>query len=229
MPFTKDYQLTPYGQRGGISTYPCAGVVAGAKLSLGATPVAGENLSVVVSAGTVRYDGYPVTFASNLTATLDTNIALASGTNVFKVYLNPVRKVPILAALPSTAGYSEGDFVTVARTIDGREYGSYAVVDQIYVLRGGVWDKIEPFNGLDFPREYGWNNMPYNSINTTASPLVSLEPEIPVFLDSKLPPHTARPLALFRQTATIELGEITVVNGTATITKGLPDYHLLVN
>jgi hypothetical protein len=226
MPFTKDFQLTPYGQRGGITTYPVAGVVSGAKLSLPVDPVDAAELSVVVSAGTVRYDGYPITFSSNITATLTHTETLATGTHVLDIYLNAPRKVTLVTTLPAASGYAAGDFIALGRVQDGQEYGTYGIVEQIYVKRGSVWEKIDPMSGADFPREYGWNNMPYNSL-ATGDPLVQLYPEMPIFLGSKLPPHTARPLALFRQTASIYLGEVTVAAGVATITKAMPEYHIL--
>lgn len=228
MPYTKDFHFSPLGQRGGLSTYPVAGVVDGVSLSLktgGIDAVDSTKAAVTIGAGTVRFDGYPIKFAS-FDATIATPVDLSTDDAIIKVYMNPARKVAVITGdLPDPATYEENDFIAKAMLIDGGAYDEYYVVDQIYVVDNGAWREIQPFNGMDFPRAYGWNNMPYNEIGTTV--LVESKPEIPVFLGSKLPPHTARPLAMFRQTASIYLGEITYSGGVATITETMPEYHLL--
>lgn len=240
MPYTKDFHFSPLGQRGGLSTYPVAGVVDGAILGLtdssvnpdGIDDTDATDMSLTVSAGTVRFDGYPVKFTTKtvtLPAGVDLTTDAADGLS-FKIYMSPKRRVPIVTSLPSASGYAEGDFIAKALLRDGGAYDEYYVVEQIYVKDTTVWREIEPFNGNDYPRAYGWNNMPYNDIDTT-DVVFSLQPEIPVFLDSKLPPHTARPLAMFRQTASIYLGEVSFTHPVATtiaaITETMPEYHLL--
>jgi len=227
MPYTKDFHFSPFGQRGGLSTYPVSGVVEGAVLSLNGTGIDTDTTkaSIIVSAGTVRFDGYPIKF-SQLNVTLDTGVDLSADDAVVKVYMSPERKVKVITGtLPDPAGYNEGAFIAKALLKDGGVYDKYYVIEQIYVVDNGAWREIQPFNGKDYPRAYGWNNMPYNELENTV--VISTQPELPVFLDSKLPPHTARPLAMFRQTASIYLGEITYSGGVATLTETMPEYHLL--
>lgn len=231
MPYTKDFHFSPLGQRGGLSTYPVAGVVSGAKLTLNGTVPGIDDTdstlaSFTITAGTVRFDGYPITF-NNYNVTVPAGGDLATASITLKLYMNPVRKVPLVTTLPSAASYAEGAFVAKATLVDGGAYDMYQVVEQLYVKDSGAWRIIEPFNGNDYPRAYGWNNMPYNEIVTTSQPLISATPELPAFLNSKLPPHTARPLAMFRQSAFIYLGEVTYSGGAATITESMPEYHLL--
>lgn len=231
MPYTKDFHFSPLGQRGGLSTYPVAGVVSGAKLSLTGSGINADPTfaAVTISAGTVRFDGYPITFSAiNSIISTGVDLSLVTTEAVVKVFMNPVRKVPVyVGAAPNPAGFAEGDFAAKAMLTDGGAYDEYYVVDQIYVKKNSAWKEIEPFNGSDYPRAYGWNNMPYNEINLAVDPLIQDFAELPVFLGSKLPPHTARPLAMFRQTASIYLGEVTYSGGVATITETMPEYHLL--
>lgn len=228
MPYTKDFHFSPLGQRGGLSTYPVAGVVDGAVLSLNGSGIDGTDpteASVIVSAGTVRFDGYPIKFAQ-ITTTINAGVNLSTNDAVVKVYMNPVRKVSIVVGtLPNPAASPDGTFIAKAFLRDGGVYDEYYVIEQLYVTENGAWREIQPFNGNDYPRAYGWNNMPYNELGNGV--LIESRPEIPVFLDSKLPPHTARPLAMFRQTASIYLGEITYSGGVATLTETMPEYHLL--
>lgn len=235
MPYTKDFHSGPLGQRGGLSTYPVAGVVQGATLSIDTAPTVDgiDNgdpslAAVVIAGGTVRFDGYPITF-SPITTTVQSDVAdLGAEDTVVPVYLSPVRVVPTFeGAPPAPGGFAEGDFAAKIRTATDLVGGPYSVVEQIYVIENAVWVPIEAFNGDHYPREYGWNNMPYNSLDLASDPVVAAIPEIPIFLDSKLPPHTSRPLALFRQTASIKVGEITYTGGVASLTSGIPNEYLL--
>jgi hypothetical protein len=232
MPFTKDFHLTPYGQRGGLATYPVAGVVSGAALTLDGTGIDGVDptlAALTIGAGTVRFDGYPVSF-SEYNVTVQAPVDLSTDDYVLEVFMSPKRIVPIITgAIPAASGYEEGSFIAKATlsTTSIKPEDDYYVVEQIYVKDNGAWREIRPFKGEDYPVAYGWNNMPYNGIDVTVSPIISSQPEVPVFLASKLPPHTSRPLALMRQTGSIYLGEVTYSGGTATITKTMPDYHIL--
>lgn len=234
MPYTKDYHATPFGQSGGLSTYPVAGVVSGAELSIDTAPTVDgiDNgdpslAAVSVAAGVLRFNGKPVSF-TGFTGTVQSDVAdLGAEDTVVDVYLSPTRVVPVFyGAPPAPGGFNEGDFAAGANLNTDLVGGQYGVVYQIYVIEQGAWAPIRAFEGSHYPREYGWNNMPYNEIDATAAPLVG-NPELPVFLGSKLPPHTARPLALFRQTCSIKIGSIAYVGGVASLAEGIPDEYLL--
>lgn len=236
MPYTKDYHLSPLGQRGGLATYPVAGVSSGAQLAINtATTVNGVDngdsslAAVTIGAGTVRFDGYPVTFAQfNTTVSAGAGVDLTADDAVVDVYLSPVRAVPLfVGAAPDPAPFAEGAFAAQIVEFTDLVNDPYQVVQNIFVKENSIWRAVEAFNGDDYPISYGWNNMPYNGIDETSAPLVSATPEVPVFLASKLPPHTSRPLALFRQTASIKVGQVSYSGGVATLTQGIGNEYLL--
>jgi len=235
MPYTKDFHFSPLGQRGGLSTYPVAGVVNGLKMSVTGTGIkAGvgneEILTVAVTAGAARFDGYLKEAASTLNVELDTGIALAGAVNeTFQVWLNPTRVTPIFESV-APAVTAEGTYALQGREINGGEiYGSYYLIDQVYISESGAWKPMEAFKGFK-QNTFGWNNLPFNEISLAAIATTdfALFNEKPVFYSSKLPPHVATyPKPMVRQSGGILLGEVTFNAGTGVITKTMPEYNLL--
>lgn len=230
MPYTKDFHSSPYGQRGGLAIYPVAGVVDGAVLSIQGSGIDGGDASlaaVTISAGTIRVDGYPISFAEINTTVQSDVTNLATEDTVVKVWMSPTRLYPTFTPgnAPSPASYDEGSYAIEYTEVDGGTYGKYQMVENLYIKENGAWRLVDGLQG-DFSRSFGWNNMPFNDLNTAATPLVTSEAEAPMFLASKLPPHISSYNALFRQTASILLGTLTFVGGVPTITP-MPEYHLL--
>lgn len=235
MPYTKDFHFSPLGQRGGLSTYPVAGVVNGLKLSVTGTGIkAGvgneDILTVAVTAGAARFDGYRKEAAATLDVELDTGIALAGATNeTFQVWLNPTRVTPIFDSVaPSVT--AAGTYALKGKEVDGGDiYGSYYLIDEVFISNGTAWEPMEAFKGFK-QNTFGWNNLPFNEISQAAIATTdfALFNEKPVFYSSKLPPHVATyPKPMVRQSGGILLGEVTFNAGTGVITKSMPEYYLL--
>lgn len=228
----KDYHGSPYGQRGGLSTFPVSGIVSGFELSLGGTANDGVNAGdttlaeVVISAGSARFDGFLKKLSADLTATIPSGGDLATDDIVVPVYLNPPRAVvPYTTVEPSG---SEGDYALKSVLYDANSIGgAYYMVDDIMIYKSGSWVAVDPLSELPAPGE-GHNALPLNEIgDAIVAANIAATNEIPIFLGSKLPPHVPASNAMLRQSAGIFLGEITYSGGSGTITKTLPEYHML--
>jgi hypothetical protein len=230
------------GQRGGLSTYPVAGVVNGLKLSVTGTGIkAGvgneEILTVEVTAGAARFDGYRKEAAATLNVELDTGIDLTAvavdAPETFQVWLNPKRSTPIFDTV-APAVTAAGTYALKGKEVDGGDiYGSYYLIDEVFISNGTAWEPMEAFKGFK-QNTFGWNNLPFNEINLNAIATTdfALFNEKPVFYSSKLPPHVATyPKPMVRQSGGILLGEVTFTNVadtvTGAITKTMPEYYLL--
>jgi hypothetical protein len=222
----KDYQVTPYGQSGGLNAFPAAGIVSGLTVALAGTAGVGTpntSAAITVAAGSARFNGKLCTLSTNTAVTLPVGVNLTTTARDIKIFLNPPRKVKTFfvgGAFPSAV---IGDYAIEVRNVNE----SYYIVNKIYKFTSTGWGVIDPMS--DIPFEYGFNNLPFNEVSTTLSASnFSLVNEVPIFLDTALPPHVAKSAnALLRQSAGILLGEISFVGGVGTITKGIPNYHLL--
>lgn len=231
----KDYQATPFGQRGGLNTFPAAGVVSGFDLGLGGTNGVGTpntSAAVTIQPGKARFDGKLVTLASVLSVTLPVGVNLSTDNTKIEIYLNPPRLVSTFLVGQAAPTPTRGAYALRVRSVNGLSYGEYFVVDEIFISKevttnNFVWQEIDQFS--EIPLEYGWNNLPFNKVdNTITAANISLFNETPIFLDRALPPHIASSAnAMLRQSGGILLGEVTFSGGVGSITKTLPDYHLL--
>lgn len=226
----KDYQATPFGQRGGLNTFPAAGVVSGFELGLGGTNgvgAASTDLVVTVQPGKARYDSKLVSLPSALTVTLAAGVDLATTDTKVEIYMNPPRQVPVFLVGQTAPAVVNGGYAIRARAVNGLSYGEYYIVDELLIGRAGVWEPLDQFS--EIPYDSDWNGLPFNKVGTTITAAnISINNEVPIFLDKALPPHVASGSnAMLRQSAGIMLGEITFTGGVGTITKTLPDYHLL--
>lgn len=243
MPYNKDFHFSPLGQRGGLSTYPVAGVVNGLKLSVTGSGIltgAGNEdiLTVAVSAGAARFDGYKKEAAATLNVELETGIDLTAITvgapQTFQVWLNPTRVTPIFDNIVPTVT-AAGTYALKGKEVDGGDiYGSYYLIEEVFISNGTAWEAMEPFKGFK-QNTFGWNNLPFNEISQAAIATTdfALFNEKPVFYSSKLPPHVATyPKPMVRQSGGILLGEVTFTKvgtdaPTGAITKSMPEYYLL--
>lgn len=228
----KDYQATPFGQRGGLNTFPSAGVVSGFELSLGGTNGVGTpntDASIIIQPGKARYDSKLVTLGAQLTVALPVGVNLTTTDTKIEIYMNPPRQVPVYLVGGSVPTVVNGGYAIRARAVNGLSYGEYYVVDELLIGRAGVWEPLDQFSEIPFASD--WNGLPFNKVGTTITAAnISLFNETPIFLDKALPPHVASSAnAMLRQSAGILLGEVTFTGGVGSITKTLPDYHLLSN
>lgn len=226
----KDYQASPYGQGGGLNTFPAAGIISGLSLSLGGTAGVGTpntSLAVVVSAGAARFNGVRASAASNLTVSLPTGINLSTTNTVLEVYLNAPRKAAVYKVGASAPSGTEGAHAIRVIEVTDSISGTYQIVDELMIYKSGSWVALDPFS--EIPQEYGFNGLPFNDTTATLTTAnISLTNEVPIFLKTSLPPHVANGgLPLLRQSAGIFLGEVTFTGGVGAITKTTPNYHLL--
>lgn len=228
----KDYHSNPYAMRGGLSAFPMSGVISGFDFTLGA--VGASSVTVTVAPGTARFDGFLRKSAASLTKAIPgpdgvdlTAIASPEDAVKIEVYLNPPRKVKTYTDPATPPAGVDGDYALRALYLTAKGYDSYYLVEDIMVMKSSIWVPLDEFES--FPAGDGWNALPFNEIDTTITvDELSGQNEVPIFLGSSLPPHVARAgLPMIRQSAGIMLGEITVDDSGATISKTLPEYHML--
>jgi hypothetical protein len=226
----KDYQATPYGQRGGLNTFPAAGVISGFEISLGGTDGVGTpntSAAITIQPGKARYEGNLVTLATALSVSVPVGVNLSTATTKVEIYMNPPRQVPVFLVGATPPTVVNGGYAIRARAVNGLSYGEYYLVDELLIGKAGAWEPLDHFSEIPYASD--WNGLPFNEVgNTITAANISANNEVPIFLDKALPPHVASGSnAMLRQSGGIMLGEISFTGGVGTITKTLPDYHLL--
>jgi hypothetical protein len=224
------YQVFPQGMTGGLNTTVLSGIVSGCKLAVtgtGIITVGGKATpQVSVSAGSLRFDGKMYTISSTITATLPAPVGLNLNVDFYSmdVYLLPTRKTKVVTTLPGSA--VAGDVVFLC---DLKEYvtGKYYLCNSIQKYTT-AWYPIDPYKDIQ-PNEKSQNATPFSHILPTInSANVSVDNEIPVFLNTNRPPHiVSPPNALIRQSAGILLGTVEYDDGQGTVIAGTPDHQLL--
>lgn len=223
-----DYQGYTQGMKGGLSLYPHGGVVEGLLVSPHASPVidgtegASSNtaLQIAVTAGMARIDGQLCTLAANVASVkLQYGVALDAGTFNIDIWLNPVRAIKAVTALPGTA--TAGDKVILVKDMD-----SYYLVDGIYEAPAtNTWALFDVVSKT--PPGHGHNNLPLNDVVATidnsatlaANLSFSVMPEKAIYHKTGYPIGLSSPGAAYlRQPAGIKLATITLVDGVATAT-----------